>query len=69
MLSKFKTKQDFIATAQEVAWKNRGHHDYLPAEHSTLQQWKPHAWVVEAMEKAYTQGLEDCKAIHTKETK
>ena len=66
MIYKFKTKQDFIATAQEVAWKNRDHHDYLPAEHSTLQQWKPHDWIIEAMDKAYTQGLEDCRKIHEK---
>lgn len=66
MISKFKTKQDFIATAQEVAWKNRGHHDYLPAETFTLDKWGPHAWVIEAMDKAYTQGLEDCKKIHEK---
>ena len=25
---------------------------------------EPHAWVLEAMEKAYTQGLEDCCKIH-----
>ena len=62
----FKSKQDFIATAQGIAWKHRGKHDYLPMEHAAIHQWQPHTWVVEAMEKAYTQGLEDSKMLNTR---
>jgi len=63
MIYKLKIKQDFIATAREVAWKNRGHHDYLPMNPATFGRWNPHAWVIESMEKAYNQGLEDCKKV------
>ena len=60
----FKNKQDFIDTPRAVAIKHRGKYDYNLVEHATIHQWEPHAWVLEAMEKAYTQGLEDCCKIH-----
>lgn len=55
---KFKEKKDFVAIAKEVAWKHGDKHSYIQ-----MDDWSPHPWVVEAMEKAYTQGLEDCRKI------
>ena len=51
---KFKDKKDFIAIAENILNSTR-----IPAEVKEI-----HPWVVEAMEKAYTQGLEDCRKIH-----
>ena len=50
---KFKEKKDFVTIAENILNITR-----IPAEVKEI-----HPWVVEAMEKAYTQGLEDCRKI------
>lgn len=51
---KFKDKKDFVTIAENILNSTR-----IPAEVKEIQPW-----VVEAMEKSYTQGLEDAVRIH-----
>lgn len=60
---KFKDKKDFIDIARELAWINSHKHSYIPDTKGQMQYWTPHEWVLQAMEDAYIQGLEDAIKI------
>lgn len=66
---KFKDKKDFVAIAKKFAWTDGDKHSYIPDIKEQMQDWTPHEWVVKAMEKAYTQGLEDAVSIHKEKLK
>lgn len=54
-----KEKTDFTEIAKDSAWMNRYNHSYIPDNKNDFQRWKPHKWVIDAIELAYQAGLRD----------
>ena len=57
----FKDKKDFTLTVKIEKQRLSEREGYY------FHNYEPEPWVVEIMEKAYTQGLEDCRKIHAKD--
>jgi len=66
---KFLDKKDFVQIAKESAFVYRLNYSYAPQTESEMKDWKPHDWVVEAMNEAYIRGLEDAVELRKATTK
>lgn len=66
---KFLDKKDFVQIAKETASVYRLNYNYIPQTESEMKNWKPHDWVVEAINEAYIRGLEDAVELCKMATK
>ena len=46
------SREEAILIAQVAAYEHRNEHDYLPKDWDATMEWRPHEWVITAIQDA-----------------